>query len=112
MNKVELTGPSSCVVCSMAYGGVCLGCRTERLIRDIRSKEVDHTSADSNRFEWEERCLKAEKRLEKSEAIAKGLADAGEAFLLISVVTPQEVIDAKKATAKVLTDYNKATGDK
>jgi len=69
-------GASSCVICGMAEGGVCLGCRTERLIEAIRTKEVDHISADSNRLEWEERCLKAEAQLAQEKSNGDRLAEA------------------------------------
>ena len=40
---------------------------------------------------------------------AKGdkLAEAGEAFLLISVVKPEQVIEAKKVTAEALTAWRR-----
>ena len=72
--------PHSCYWCSIAYGGQCIACRSERLIDDIRSQMVDNSDLESRSAEWEKRALKAEAALRQAEqgaSEAKGVCSCG-----------------------------------
>lgn len=63
MSENKMQEASECFMCKQYKPMGCLGCRTHRLLEDIRHGLYEKMGVEQNRTEWEERALKAESQL-------------------------------------------------